>query len=40
MPDSDLRTRETSAVRRALAMIQDLEARLGAAERAGTRRSR
>jgi acyl transferase domain-containing protein len=40
MPDTDLRdsgmqSRETSAVRRALAMIQDLEARLAAAEQAG-----
>ena len=34
MPDFDMRTRETSAVRRALAMIQDLEARLVAAEQA------
>jgi acyl transferase domain-containing protein/SAM-dependent methyltransferase/acyl carrier protein len=34
MPDTDIRTREVSAVRRALAMIQDLEGRLAAAERA------
>src|ERR1700761_4721168 len=34
MPDTDIRTRETSAVRRALAMIQDLETRLAAAEQA------
>ncbi|MDR3538269.1 MAG: polyketide synthase, partial [Acetobacteraceae bacterium] len=34
MPDTDMRTRETSAVRRALAMIQDLEGRLAAAQQA------
>src|SRR6516164_3191020 len=32
MPDTDRRTREESAVRRALAMIESLEARLAAAE--------
>ncbi len=34
MPDTDIRMRETSAVRRALAMIQDLESRLAAADQA------
>ena len=34
MPDTETRMRETSAVRRALAMIQDLEHRLAAAQQA------